>query len=105
MAVTKIDDYEFRQFFESNTTMFVHFSATWCSPCKKVRPEFELLSNDYNGRVNFYEMDVDNCQETAEQFGIRLMPTLMFFKAGNMTAKIAGSIRGADMKSLIDKYL
>ena len=107
MAVTNIDDDIFQRLLESNTTMFIHFSATWSSPCETiVRPEFERLSNDYNGRVNFYEMDIDRCSETVEKFGVRSVPSLMVFKAREMRGKSESrAIRGAEMKKLIDRYI
>ena len=69
----------------------VDFWATWCGPCKMVAPTFERLAAEFDGKARFAKVDVDQCQKTAGEFGVRVMPTFMIFKDGECTAKIEGA--------------
>lgn len=77
----KIDNYE------ANPTTFeflgerpalIDFYATWCGPCKALAPVIEALSEEYEGRVDFYKIDVDQEEELAALFNVRSIPTLIF---------------------------
>ncbi|OQV25630.1 Thioredoxin-like protein 1 [Hypsibius exemplaris] len=68
----------------------VDFFATWCGPCRTVAPQFEQMSNRYSNAV-FVKVDVDQMTETARQYGIRAMPTFLFFKNGQQVAQVQGA--------------
>ena len=60
----------------------VDFYAIWCGPCKALSPRLEKLAKEYKGKVQFYKVDVDDSGALAMAYGIRSIPTLMFFKNG-----------------------
>ena len=79
----------------------VDFWATWCGPCKMVAPVVEELAKDYQGKIKVAKMDVDQNRQTPARFGIRNIPTLIFFKGG----EVAQTIIGAQPKSAIENEL
>ncbi|NLA73993.1 MAG: thioredoxin, partial [Deltaproteobacteria bacterium] len=79
----------------ADTPSMVDFWAEWCGPCKKVGPVVEELAGEYKGRVKIAKMDVDSNRETAAKYGIRNIPTLVFFKDG----KVVNTIIGAQAKA------
>ena len=85
----------------SDLPAMVDFWATWCGPCKMVAPVVEELAKEYQGKIKVAKMDVDNNRETPARFGIRNIPTMIFFKGG----EVAKSIIGAQPKSAIEAEL
>lgn len=79
----------------------VDFWAEWCGPCKMVSPIVEELAKEYKDKVKVAKMDVDQNRETPAKFGIRNIPTLIFFKNG----EVAKTIIGAQPKSFIEEEL
>jgi thioredoxin 1 len=79
----------------------VDFWAEWCGPCRMVGPVVEELANQYKGKVKIGKMDVDKNRQTPAKFGIRNIPTLILFKAG----QVAQTIIGAQPKSYIEGEL
>ena len=81
--------------------VFVDFYADWCRPCKAVDPIVEKLAEEYDGRVKFVKVNVDEAQEIAGGYGIISIPTLKIFKNGN----IAGSMAGAGPKDALKQFI
>ena len=67
------------------------FLATWCGPCKIVKPVVEKLAEEYKDKVKVVEVDVDQNQQVSGQFGIMSIPTLMFFKNGQPVKSMIGA--------------
>ena len=67
------------------------FWAEWCGPCRMVGPIIDELATEYEGRVTIGKMDVDNNNDVVAQFGIRNIPTVLFFKDGKMVDKVVGA--------------
>lgn len=66
------------QFNEIKLPAVVDFYADWCGPCRKIAPIMDELAQDYEGKVNFYKVDVDVCDELAAAFGISSIPAVLF---------------------------
>ena len=82
----------------ADTPAVVDFWAEWCGPCKMVAPVIEELAKDYQGKIKVAKMDVYQNRTTPAKFGIRNIPTLLFFKGGDL----AKTIIGAQPKSAIE---
>lgn len=86
---------------KSEIPAMVDFWADWCGPCKMVAPAVEELASQYKGKIKIAKMDVDKNRATPAKFGIRNIPTLIFFKGG----QVAQTIIGAQPKSYIEQEL
>ena len=75
------DNFE-SEVLESDRPVLVDFWATWCGPCRMVSPIVEELAGEYLGRAKVGKLDVDSAQKTAQEYGIRSIPTLLIFREG-----------------------
>ena len=89
------------EIMESELPAIVDFWAEWCGPCKMVSPIVEELASEYEGKIKVAQMDVDQNRQTPARFGIRNIPTLIFFKGG----EVAQTIVGAQPKRNIEEEL
>ena len=71
--------------------MVIDFYATWCGPCKKIAPMIEELAEQYDGQIVVGKCDVDENDELAAKFSIRNIPTVLFFKGGELVDKHVGA--------------
>lgn len=71
--------------------LVVDFWATWCGPCRMVGPIISKLAEKYDGKIVVGKCDVEECEDLAEEFGIRNIPTILFFKDGQIVDKIVGA--------------
>ncbi|CEI89521.1 hypothetical protein RMCBS344292_03876 [Rhizopus microsporus] len=81
---------EFRELLNKNSKVIVDFTATWCGPCRMVKPVIHKLAEQHTD-ILFLVVDVDDRADIAAEYGIRAMPTVMFFKDGNKVDEIVGA--------------
>lgn len=91
--------------FESVTPVVVDFYADWCGPCKVVSPVLEKLSAEYEGRVKFVKLNVDDDPEMAAKFGIMSIPTVIFVSSGKVRDVIIGAVPAASFKQKVEETL
>ena len=104
-ALEVTDDTFSNEVLNSKLPVLVDFWAEWCGPCKTVSPIVEELSNDYNGKVKVTKLDVDSNPQTATNYGIRGIPTLLMFKDGSAVDQIVGAVPKQDIAERLDKII
>ena len=100
MAV-EITDSNFKEIVESGKPILIDFWAQWCGPCLAMGPVIEELAKEYDGKAVVGKLDVDNNPQVSQQFGIRNIPTILFFKDGQLVDKHVG----AAPKNILTKKL
>ncbi|HKL92252.1 MAG: thioredoxin [Bacteroidales bacterium] len=100
-----ITDSTFDELLQSGTPLVVDFWAEWCGPCKMIGPIVEELAKEYEGKVNIGKMDVDENSEISSRYGIRNIPTLLFFKEGQLVDKQVGATQKTALADKIQKLL
>lgn len=85
--------------------VFVDFSAEWCGPCKMLAPVLAQVSEEYEGKLTFLNVDIDENPAIAEQLGIESIPTLVIFKDGKPASATVGFQPKANLVAFIDQAL
>lgn len=103
----KVFDYENKKEwdFQGELPAVIDFYADWCGPCKMVAPIIEELSQEYDGKVDFYKIDTEAEQELAMAFGIQSIPSLLFIPREGKPQMAAGALPKDTFKEVIDKEL
>jgi len=89
----------------SSLPVFVDFWAEWCGPCRMVSPVVEELATEYDGKVNFVKVNVDEANEIASKYNIFSIPTLALFNKGNVIAQQVGAASKEAYKNMVDNAL
>lgn len=87
----EITDANFAEIINANQTVMIDFWATWCGPCQMIKPIVEEMAGDFEGKAIIGKIDVDENPQVSAQFGIRSIPTLLFFKNGELVDKVVGA--------------
>lgn len=101
----EITDANINELINSGKPVVVDFWAEWCGPCRMVGPIINELASEYEGKVIIGKMDVDENVETPQTFGIRNIPTILFFKNGQVVDKQVGATQKSVLMAKINALL
>ena len=102
--VVHVTDGDFQEkILKSDIPALVDFWAPWCGPCKAIGPMINELAGEYEGKVKIAKMNVDENPETPGKYGIRAIPTLIFFKNGKVADQITGAVGKTQLVAMLDK--
>lgn len=107
MTVSKISDTKSWEIdvIQSDKLVFVDFWAEWCGPCRMVGPVIEELANDYEGKVKFVKVNVDEAGELASKYNVFSIPTLTIIHKGQVIAQQVGAASKESYKNMIERAL
>lgn len=105
MAVHFTDgDFE-QEVLKSTEPVLVDFYAEWCGPCKMMEPIINKLATEYEGKVKIGKLDVDANEQTGGKYMVQSIPTLLFFKGGEVVNKLVGYKSEEALKASLDALL
>lgn len=102
MAIHFTDENFNEEVLASNIPVVVDFYADWCGPCKMLAPVIEALAGELEGKVKIGKLNVDDAPETARQYGIMSIPTLLYIKNGEVVNKTVGVVSKAEIEQVIN---
>lgn len=106
MSDVQVTDASFKQdVLESEIPVLVDFWAPWCGPCRMVAPVVEEIAQQYADKVKVVKLNTDDNPNTASQYGIRSIPTLMLFKGGQRVDMVVGAVPKSTLADTIEKHL
>ena len=99
------DDTFEQEVLQSDRPVIVDFWATWCGPCKMIAPILEEVAAEYADKLKIVKLDVDANNKTAGKYNIMSIPSLLFFKGGEMVDQVVGAIPKAQLTARVDKVI
>ena len=105
-GIMEIEDNSFdSEVLQSDKPVLVDFWAPWCGPCKAIGPVVEELSQAFGDKVKFTKCNVDDNPVTPGKYGIKAIPTLIFFKDGNVVEQITGMVAKSKLEDAINSMI
>ncbi len=101
----EITDANFEEVLSTDKPVLVDFWAEWCGPCKMIGPVVEELAGEYDGKAVIAKVDVDSNPQVSAKFGIRSIPTLLFFKNNEIVDKQVGAVPKAVLSQKLEAQL
>jgi len=101
--VVELNEDNFKQLTKTGKAV-IDFYADWCGPCQMMKPIFEKISKEVKG-VNFFKVNVDECAETSQLYGVRSIPTIIFMKDGKEVERILGVLYEEEFKKKVQDVL
>ena len=104
--IVYVTDESFEQdVLQSEIPVLVDYWAEWCGPCKMIAPILEEIVGDYTGKLKIAKLNIDENSATPPKYGIRGIPTLMIFKAGDVEATKVGALSKSQLTAFIDSAI
>jgi thioredoxin 1 len=104
--IIQVTDDSFEQdVLQSSDPVLVDYWADWCGPCKMIAPVLSEIADEYAGKVKVAKLNIDENPKTPPRYGIRGIPTLMLFKAGEVEATKVGAVSKSQLTAFIDSNL
>ena len=94
-----------KELIESGHPLVIDFWATWCGPCMRLAPIIDQLATEYEGKVLIGKYNVDEESDMSTEFGIRSIPTLLFFKDGELKGQLIGGSSKSEVEAKINELL
>ena len=105
-GILEIDDSIFdAEVLKSDKPVLIDFWAPWCGPCMAISPMVEQLAGEFGDKIKFVKCNVDDNPISPGKYGIRSIPTLMFFKDGNVVDQVIGIVAKSKLEEVINKIL
>jgi thioredoxin 1 len=109
--ITEINSENFQE-FTNNEYSLIDVWASWCGPCKLIAPMIDEISSEYVGKLSVGKLNADDNSDLVKELGVRNIPTLLFFKNGELlkddegnAVKLVGNVQREKLKSVINEYL
>lgn len=93
---------EFNEILSTNSVVIVKLSASWCGPCRAMEPIIKSVSEKMQGKANVMEIDVEESPNISTEYRVRNIPTILYFKDGELKDKSVGSISEDDLINRIN---
>jgi thioredoxin 1 len=104
-SIELTDDNFEAEVLKSDKPVLVDFWAVWCGPCKMLGPTVEEISKEYEGKLKVGKLNVDDNSRMASQYGIMSIPSLLFFKGGQVVDQVVGAVPKKQLIDKLDKIL
>ena len=103
--IEEINDNNFKNSISKNDIVIVDFVAPWCGPCRKLSPILEQVQNEFINEIKIYKINTDKNPISAQDYGIISLPTVLFFKAGEVKETMVGMLTKSSIVSNVKKLL